>query len=150
MKKASSKKLLLDVNVLLALAWPNHQFHTSAKRRMESSDEYWATCALTELAFIRLSANSAVIGSRIAPSEAASLLAEMVCDSKHFFVNAMPSPVSKSRLADFDRVLGAKQLTDLYLLRLAAKSAACFLTFDTRLEEISRGMCEVEVLGYLN
>ena len=37
MKKESSKLLLLDVNVLLALAWPNHQFHATATRRLERS-----------------------------------------------------------------------------------------------------------------
>jgi len=30
MKKVSSDLLLLDVNVLLAIAWPDHQFHATA------------------------------------------------------------------------------------------------------------------------
>jgi len=30
MRKVSSDLLLLDVNVLLAIAWPNHQFHLAA------------------------------------------------------------------------------------------------------------------------
>jgi hypothetical protein len=30
MKKDSSDLLLLDVNVLLAIAWPNHQLHEAA------------------------------------------------------------------------------------------------------------------------
>ncbi|HZT29574.1 MAG TPA: hypothetical protein VFA33_06825 [Bryobacteraceae bacterium] len=45
MKKASPD-LLLDVNVLLAIAWPNHQFHLTAIAAL-SSQNRWATCALT-------------------------------------------------------------------------------------------------------
>jgi predicted nucleic acid-binding protein len=37
MKKATSELLLLDVNVLLAMAWPNHQFHRAVIKRLESS-----------------------------------------------------------------------------------------------------------------
>jgi predicted nucleic acid-binding protein len=54
MKKGSSDVLLLDVNVLLAIAWPNHQFHTTAIAAV-SPQNRWATSALTELEFIRLS-----------------------------------------------------------------------------------------------
>lgn len=147
MKRASSEKLLLDVNVLLALAWPNHQFHGAATMRLDSSNEPWATCALTELGFIRLSTNPNVVGSSVSPSKAGSLLAAMVSDSKHVFLDVMPSPVAREHVRDLDRVLGAKQLTDLYLLRVAANSSARFLTFDTRLEELSRELCPVEVLG---
>ena len=54
MRKGSSEQpkgpLLLDVNVLLALAWPNHQFHVAAIERLERKKERWATCALTQLA----------------------------------------------------------------------------------------------------
>ena len=50
-------KYLLDANVLLALAWPNHEFHETAHRWWTHSRKRWATCALTELAFIRLSSN---------------------------------------------------------------------------------------------
>ena len=59
MKRGSSNTLLLDVNVLLAIAWPNHQFFPTARKRLESHRGRWATCALTELGFIRLSAQPA-------------------------------------------------------------------------------------------
>jgi predicted nucleic acid-binding protein len=61
--KATSDLLLLDVNVLLAMAWPNHQFHLAVVRRLESRPNRWATCAITQLGFIRLSANQAVVGT---------------------------------------------------------------------------------------
>ena len=71
MKKASSDLLLLDVNVLLAIAWPNHQFHASAIAAV-SPQNRWATCALTQLGFIRLSSNPAAIPTAKSPHEATS------------------------------------------------------------------------------
>lgn len=44
---------LLDVNVLLALAWPNHLHHGLAQSWFRKSlTDGWATCSLTELGFI--------------------------------------------------------------------------------------------------
>ena len=41
---------LLDVNVLIALAWPNHLHHAVALSWFEANVESgWATCAVTEL-----------------------------------------------------------------------------------------------------
>jgi hypothetical protein len=41
-------KYLLDTNVLLALAWPSHEFHEAAHSWWTHSRKRWATCALTE------------------------------------------------------------------------------------------------------
>ncbi len=35
MASSESRPLLLDVNALLALAWPNHQFHRTVLGRLE-------------------------------------------------------------------------------------------------------------------
>ncbi|MDB6039699.1 MAG: hypothetical protein JWM99_3540 [Verrucomicrobiales bacterium] len=41
------KTALLDTNVLLALAWPNHQHHAVAHRWFaKHTEQGWATCAL--------------------------------------------------------------------------------------------------------
>ena len=61
---ASSRRrtLLLDVNTLLALAWPNHQFHRPVVARLDQRPPpRWATCALTQLGFVRLSSNPAIV-----------------------------------------------------------------------------------------
>jgi predicted nucleic acid-binding protein len=73
MKRAASEKVLLDANVLVALAWPNHQFHATATNRLDASGERWATCALTQLGFIQLSTNPHVVGQIVAPRKADSL-----------------------------------------------------------------------------
>ena len=70
---ASSKhrRLLLDVNALLALAWPNHQFHRAVVARLDTRPSpRWATCALTQLGFVRLSSNPAVVEMRQTPARA--------------------------------------------------------------------------------
>ena len=146
MKKATSDLLLLDVNVLLALAWPNHQFHSAALLRLEANDDTWATCALTELGFIRISSNAAVVGISKTPGETANLLAAMVRDRRHVYLDALPSPVSQAFLASWEENLSGKQVTDAYLLALARESGAKLLTFDTRMAMISPS-ARVEVLS---
>jgi len=147
MKKDPSSLLLLDLNVLLALAWPNHQFHAAAIGRMESSRNRWATCALTQLGFIRLSANPAAVPAAKTPAEAAALLRIMVRDSKHVYLGSLPSPAEGEFSAAFARILGGKQVTDVYLLELARRHRATFVTFDGRLRNFAKGHAEIEILG---
>ncbi|MBZ5542671.1 MAG: PIN domain-containing protein [Acidobacteriia bacterium] len=147
MKKVSSKLLLLDVNVLLALAWPNHQFHASARKRLEGSRDRWATCALTQLGFIRISSNPAAVGTAKSPAEAARLLAEMVSDRLHVYLDALPPPVSSSFIGSFQAILGSQQVTDAYLLSLARTRKATLVTFDARLAALGESGAEVEILS---
>jgi hypothetical protein len=145
MKKASSDLLLLDVNVLLAIAWPNHQFHATAVTALSSANR-WATCALTQLAFIRLSSNPAAIATAKSPQEAVSLLARLVADSMHVYLDSLPAPVSADWRDAFTTLLGHQQVTDAYLLRLAAANDALLVTFDRRLESVSGDKPRVKVL----
>ncbi len=146
MKKASSRLLLLDLNVLLALAWPNHQFHATARKRLETSRDRWATCALTQLGFIRLSSNPAAVATAKSPAEAARLLAAMVKDDLHAYLELLPAPVSEGFVAAFEKILGSNQVTDAYLLSLARKHHASLLTFDARLKAAAGTEVETEVL----
>lgn len=146
MKKDSSDLLLLDVNVLLALAWPNHQFHESAMRRLEVDGCKWATCALTELGFVRLSSNASVVGVAKSPTEVVELLSRMVADAKHAYLDLLPSPVSRQFLGLWKKILGSRQVTDVYLLALARANNATLVTFDTRIPIMSDSS-SVEVLS---
>jgi len=146
MKKASSELLLLDVNVLLALAWPNHQFHAASTRRLESSRDRWATCALTQLGFIRLSSNPAAVPAVQTPAEAATLLAAMVKDPLHVYLNSLSAPCDEQSIQVFERILGSKQVTDAYLLRLASQHHAKLVTFDSKLRTLARNGKEIEIL----
>lgn len=131
MKKESSKLVLLDVNVLLALAWPNHVFHRRAVSRMEKAGA-WATCAATQLGFLRISLNPNAVEIKINIADAVNLLKQMVSDPQHRYLETMPSPIHAG--AAFKAVLGHNQLQDAYLVWLAAHHRANLLTLDTRLQ----------------
>ena len=146
MKTGSSNLLLLDVNVLLALAWPNHQFHAAALRALYSRRGRWATCALTQLGFIRLSSNPVAIPTAKGPAEAASLLGAMVADPLHVYLESLPSPVAKDCRGAFGGILGSRQVTDAYLLTLARRNHAIFVTFDTKLEGLADPETRIRVL----
>jgi len=149
MKKGYSELLLLDVNVLVALAWPNHQFHIMATRRLEQDKGYWATCALTQLGFIRLSSNPAAVGLPKSPWEAASLLAFLIQDARHLYLDSLPSPTTQPFLQCFEQIPGSKQVTDAYLVTLAKQNRARLLTFDSRLASLSEAEGSIEVLSGL-
>ena len=126
-------KYLLDTNVLLALAWPSHEFHEAAHRWWTHSRKRWATCALTELAFIRLSSNPAFTRDAVTPYEAATLLERLVALEQHEYWGGLPH----LRREDFRNLSGHKQLTDFYLAKLAAVHEAKLATFDSRIHAIT-------------
>jgi toxin-antitoxin system PIN domain toxin len=128
MKKGYSDLLLLDVNVLLALAWPNHQFHRAAYRRMDGSSSQWAACAITELGFIRLSPNPTVISSPKTASQAAALLSQLVSDPIHVFLPEIPSPCGSGFRSMLGPLSGHRQVTDFYLIWLARTNRATLVT----------------------
>jgi uncharacterized protein len=146
MKKDFSKLVLLDVNVLLALAWPNHQFHMAAMSRLNADKCKWATCALTELGFIRLSSNATIVGVSKSPLEAAMLLALMIKDSQHVYLESLPSPASPLFLKSCQNIMCSKQVTDAYLLALAQMNQAILLTFDTRITAHPHSTGSIEVI----
>jgi hypothetical protein len=137
--------LLLDVNSLVALAWPNHQFHGKTVQRLEKRPApRWATCAITQLGFLRLSCNEAAVGVRKTPAEAHALLDSLTRDRAHVFLQSLPAPARLDRA--FDRALGHQQVTDAYLVALAAHHRATLLTFDQRAGALSPDAAVVEVL----
>jgi uncharacterized protein len=146
MKKTSSDLLLLDLNVLLAIAWPNHQFHAAAISALASRTKRWATCALTQLGFIRLSSDPAAVTTAKSPFEAANLPARLVADSSHVYLESLPGPASESWRDAFATILGHQEVMDAYLLNLAPTSGAALLTFDRRLERLAEDK-PVIVLG---
>ena len=120
---------LLDVNVLIALAWPNHVHHSAARRWFEaSSSAGWATTPVTELGFVRVSSNKNVIPGAATPGTALGVL-RALCDMPgHEFwpddarLIEPPFPV--------DRLGTHKQLTDVHLAALATRRKGTLVTFD--------------------
>jgi uncharacterized protein len=139
------KPLLLDVNALVALGWPNHQFHRRIRERLEQ-EPYpgWATCGLTQLGFVRISANPSAVGQTVLPRHAAGQLAALTSDVHHRYLADSVPPVAKQGM--FDPLVGHGQVTDAYLVGLAAEHDCTLLTFDRRLAAIPAGPGRVECL----
>lgn len=124
------KTALLDTNVLLALAWPNHQHHGAAHAWFAAhSKKDWATCAATQLGFIRLSSNPAYTANAVSPGDAATLLQQWTRLKKHRF---WPSPAADDPDL-FAHSVGHQQVNDAWLVAAAIHNAGYLATFDTRL-----------------
>src|SRR6266849_452026 len=125
---------LLDVNVLLALAWPNNTHHDAAHAWFAShKHEGWATCLLTEAGFVRSSSQPAVTKQVIAVREAIAILTASTASNEHHFWE------HTTRVTDLlpemlPRIMGPQQLTDALLLNLAIQRGGTLATFDKRIE----------------
>ncbi len=134
---------LPDTNVLLALAWPNHQFHAAAHEWFaRSAASGWATCALTQLAFLRFSCDPKYASGSVTPYEACLLLAQWTTRPEHSFWVDEPPP----QPADFARALGHRQVNACYLLRLAEHHGGTVVTFDPRMRALAGPASRLTVL----
>ncbi|MFQ5744537.1 MAG: TA system VapC family ribonuclease toxin, partial [Acidobacteriota bacterium] len=112
---------LLDVNFLVALAWPNHIHHQAATIWFEENHRRgWATCPLTQSGFVRVSSNRKVIPDARTPTEAIILLRELTALEGHEFwiddvVMASPDHV------DPRRIVGHRQVTDAHMVALVLR-----------------------------
>jgi uncharacterized protein len=131
------KTALLDLNILTALLWPAHEHHDAAHRWFAARDRArWATCALTQLGFVRIVSNPSFSRDALSPAEAVVLLAENARHSGHEFwsddiqVAAAIEPIET-------RLQGYRQLTDAYLLSLANRRKGVLATFDRGLRTLA-------------
>ncbi|HJL40661.1 MAG TPA: PIN domain-containing protein [Myxococcales bacterium LLY-WYZ-16_1] len=123
--------MLIDINVLLALAWPNHQFHAASRTWFSGQrGEPWSTCAVTQLGFIRISSNPAFTDQAVTPAEAARLLGLMTEQKEHAFLE---SPAQPWRRGVWSSVGGHRQVTDAHLVAVAREHGTMLATFDLRL-----------------
>jgi toxin-antitoxin system PIN domain toxin len=135
---------LLDINVLLALSWPNHQHHAEAHAWFgKHARAGWATCAFTQLGFIRLSSNPAYTPSSVTPAEAALLLSELIAHRSHHFWQSPPAAAS----GIFTHALGYQQVNDAWLVEVVRRNRACLVTLDTRLAVHAGETGVVEIIG---
>ncbi len=122
---------LLDVNVLLALGWAEHEAHASVVQCLSRRDApRWFTCPITQLGFIRISSTPGIFSRNLSPYQAQCALAALCKDSKHHFIDAHPSVLE----CDFSPLTGPRQTTDAYLIALASHHGMHLLTLDKRLK----------------
>ncbi|MEQ1702921.1 MAG: TA system VapC family ribonuclease toxin [Ilumatobacteraceae bacterium] len=131
---------LLDVNVLIAICWPEHTLHSIAVEWFDRrADEGWATCSLTEAGFLRVSANPAVVGDAVRPRESAALLRRLRKVGSHHFLVDDISPVDSASFP-LERLTGHRQVTDAHLLAIARRHDASLASFDRGVQVLARGL----------
>jgi hypothetical protein len=118
---------LLDVNLLLALSDPLHLHHEAAHRWFAQAGASWATCPLTENGFVRVASNPAYTNRPGDAPLVLELLRQFCAHKGHQF---WPDVVSLRELLRPGTAFTHKQLTDLYLLGLAASRGGKLATFD--------------------
>lgn len=122
---------LLDVNLLVCLAWPNHVHHRPARRWFRArSQQPWATTPVTESGFVRVSSNRAAIPTAVSPSEALQLLTRIRQVDGHVFLPDDVECVVGDSQAPASRVVGHRQVTDAHLLAVARRHGARLATLD--------------------
>jgi uncharacterized protein len=120
---------LLDVNVLIALCDPHHDFHqTALSWANEYASQGWASCPLTQNGCIRIVTQPSYRYTIPMPEAIETLQSACASPHHHFW----PDDVSLLDAQSFDhsRIHGPRQLTDLYLLGLAVKHKGCLVTLD--------------------
>jgi len=120
---------LLDVNVLIALAWPSHVHHGEAQKwfaRRRTAG--FRTCPLTQIGFVRISCNPKFSPEAVSAREALVLLARITALPEHSF---WPDDLALSQAIGSDElVVGHREIRDAYLLALAKAHGATLATLD--------------------
>lgn len=131
---------LLDVNLVVALSWPGHQFHETVQRWFaHHAPKGWATCPIVEAGFVRIVSNPAFSPRAVSPSEAVSALRGTVNHPAHQF---WPDSIAFADAVRFLRgpLTGHRQITDAYLVGLAIHKKGKLATLD-------RGMLQIAPPG---
>jgi toxin-antitoxin system PIN domain toxin len=123
-----SKVYLLDSNVLIALATPEHSLNVRAAAWFLHGHQF-ATCPITQGALFRFHLRAGVQ----ATAESAKLLLESISSlPRHEF---WPDDVSYLDMPT-SGVVGHRQVTDAYLVALARKHGGSVATMDQALAAV--------------
>jgi len=127
---------LLDVNLLVAMAWPSHVQHDAALGWFrENRVAGWATCPVTQSGFVRVSSNRQVIPEAKSLQEAIGLLRRIVELPGHRFWEDDVA-ITTAEEIEAARLLGYRQVTDAHLLALAIRRGGRLATFDGGIREL--------------
>lgn len=124
---------LLDASVLIALGDAGHEQEAAALRffQNEAVPGGWATCPLTENAFLRILSQPSYPRNLGTTAEARRVLDRLLAVPGHQF---WPDDISLADTRLFPTLPASRHLTDLYLLGLAVKHGGRFATFDASMD----------------
>jgi predicted nucleic acid-binding protein len=119
-------RYLLDVNALVALGIFHHGFHDRVNAWITSQEgAHWLTCSITELGFVRVSAQTSDYGFTV--QQARTLLLSLKTNNK-LALTLLPDGNDISSLPVW--VKTPKQTTDGHLVQLASANGAVLATLD--------------------
>jgi uncharacterized protein len=125
-------RLLLDVNVLVALLDEAHIHHAVAQNLIAQPNLKIATCALTENGVLRVLNLPGYSSYGPAGFEAVRTQLQQLCqDTDHEFWPCNVTLRDDSKV-NWGRVMGHNQITDIYLLALAVAHDGALATLDHR------------------
>jgi hypothetical protein len=121
---------LLDINLLVALFWTNHEQHRAAADWFRGQRrDAWATCPMTQAGFVRISSNPRAFPEAPPPEKALEVLEANLRHPRHtFWQDSIPLARAVAPLAG--RLKGHQQVVDAYLLGLAIRKGGILATFD--------------------
>jgi len=127
---------LLDVNVLVAMAWPRHTAHAAVQKWLaRHADDGWASCPLTQAGFARIVSNPAFSRDALTPKQAVALLeANLGHPAHHFWQDNLSL---NEALAKVGVLAGHNQITDAYLLALAISRKGTLVTLDKSIAKLA-------------
>ena len=122
-------RALLDINVLLALLDRDHIQHEQGRRWFQQEVHHgWASCAVTQNGITRILSQPSY-PSPVSTAQATRLLATATSTAHHEYWDSDVSILDET-VFDHPRIHGPRQLTDVYLLGLAAEHGGRLVTFD--------------------
>lgn len=128
---------LLDTNVLIALAWPNHVHHREALDWFEAKAKTgFRTCPITQTGFVRISSNPSFTENAATPQAAFVVLRRITELPGHeFWPDDLPLTDASG---PGSLVATHRQITDAYLLALAAAHEGILATLDRGILPLAR------------
>lgn len=131
------KPYLLDTNVLIALAWPNHVHHGAALQWFQlKAASCFRTCPITQTGFVRISSNPSFHADVVTPVEALAVLAQILAQPGHGF---WPDDLDLSEPFGRNPLIAThRQVTDAYLVGLADAHDGVLATLDRGIRALTR------------
>ncbi|WP_263354475.1 TA system VapC family ribonuclease toxin [Acidicapsa acidisoli] len=128
---------LLDINVLLGIAWQDQQSHTTVFPWFKSTGrQNFATCAISQSGFVRISSSVQFRPNPVSIKEAFQALTTLIEMPGHTFW-PIDIGILEATASFADKLFGPLQLTDAYLLGLAITNGGTLVTRDRAIPQLA-------------
>lgn len=137
---------LLDVNVLIALAWDDHVHHARAHAWFARlTSQTFTTCNVTQSGFLRVSLNPKVVNCNLGVS---GIFAKLESFTKHPSHKFWEDGALQTKSPVWQKVASHNQVTDTNLLLIAHRNGGKLVTLDGAIKNRLQNdeLCWIEVI----